>query len=1239
MALEGLLAAQVLVTLPGAPSLGEALALNCSVADPAFFAVALSARSQASSPCGNGTRARARAASVCLTFPSFENGTDRAALLAASLFITAAAPPPPGGLVSSLACELRSTPIEGPQQQYRRDPAQFPRYPALAPLPPLPLLSLPPALPALAAVLAESRAVPGLFRALGGVAAGRGPWEVGAPEGAPSWASPASAAPAAVARLRQRALEDALAGATPAPLNASLSGATHILLLLPASAPHTFASAPPAVYLGGVPCAFNWASADGLIASVTTPALSLLCGASFNGTDCGRAPLVVGFAPPGSAADVLDALGASPPSAPPLPPLPVPAAYPPLALTPAPWSARALPQLINASAPLLALPLPALLLAIAPATASGVGLLLATACTDYAPAASCAPGLPPPATGPACGWGLGDGCAPCPATASCPGGNVIYPLPGYWAPQLSSPPAEVAACPAPGALTRCPGWSAPRGANLCGAGFSGQLCTVCLPGYFQAEGSCLACPLLSALMSQLQPILVFAAGLLGFGALMVGVAHWILWRGGAKPTLRGAHSSSDAVASLLVWAWMSAQSTAALFAQARRNAPPELLTVFSALASLQFAGIAYAPACYNAPPLQAFWAAVVGVGIAVAATGLGLLMMGVWGGGGRVLRAGSAAALGALLVQGAGLALTLGYGAFSSLFMGLLICLPAKPMTLSDYALAASDGRALRLALGGGAPSISALRASAASPAVAQQLGLQGALSTTIPVQQLASDPYTICFEGPHAAAWPVAVALTVSFTLGLPLVGLGALWAAGRCKGLRRWLARRRMPAGAAYKRPRSLALRGGAASKAAATGAEPPFPTAPLPALLASLEDSTIHPRAAWFSFYQLFVVALFTGGSAVLSQLTSLGPAAALSAALALVALGSAYLVLRVRPHRPAHAWKGTVLAALFALSAATCVLTAVMQGQRSGSGTAGTAVASVTMALGLLTVALLLGGWLRSLVAQARARALLLGTLGGGAGSGGESGAGGEPWWRRTSVSNPLWGAAGKGRLAGARARHSGTHSDEPDAWEPVVDADGDAFFQHAVTGETRWHRPGAEPWRRAHAPGGEGHLWLCQATGATVGSDAELPLGAVTVDGWVLCSEGAGGGDQWWWRPSTGECAWAGPWVEAEAREPGERRARGAAVAREAAAAAAARAARRGRATTGVAVAGGLEARFAALAPSAAAQHEQRAAVERARRARVAADAAAAAALVLAREEEQAARAALARAGNWRLALY
>eukprot|EP00163_Fabomonas_tropica_P015400 TRINITY_DN281_c0_g1_i10.p1 TRINITY_DN281_c0_g1~~TRINITY_DN281_c0_g1_i10.p1 ORF type:complete len:3420 (-),score=518.30 TRINITY_DN281_c0_g1_i10:122-10381(-) len=83
-------------------------------------------------------------------------------------------------------------------------------------------------------------------------------------------------------------------------------------------------------------------------------------------------------------------------------------------------------------------------------------------------------------------YGAGDSCRPCPTHATCPGGNRIWPDPGFWNRDETS--AAVFQCNPPEA---CLGGRT----SDCDLGYRGDFCSQCITGYAKAIGDvCEACP-------------------------------------------------------------------------------------------------------------------------------------------------------------------------------------------------------------------------------------------------------------------------------------------------------------------------------------------------------------------------------------------------------------------------------------------------------------------------------------------------------------------------------------------------------------------------------------------------------------------------------------------------------------------------------------------------------------------------------------------------------------------------
>jgi hypothetical protein len=84
------------------------------------------------------------------------------------------------------------------------------------------------------------------------------------------------------------------------------------------------------------------------------------------------------------------------------------------------------------------------------------------------------------------GWiGRGSNCRRCPAGGYCPGGNRIWPIPGYF--NFGEFTGAVYQCQPP--EERCIGSKY----SLCGEGYTGTLCSQCASNYYVQGGMCLRC--------------------------------------------------------------------------------------------------------------------------------------------------------------------------------------------------------------------------------------------------------------------------------------------------------------------------------------------------------------------------------------------------------------------------------------------------------------------------------------------------------------------------------------------------------------------------------------------------------------------------------------------------------------------------------------------------------------------------------------------------------------------------
>jgi hypothetical protein len=949
--------------LPGAatlalgapPSPGEVLTLACAVEPAGGLSVALAPDvAPLLPPCA----AAAAASSLCVNIFSSSGVSElRLLLLPPSAASVAPAPQPP----PLLTCELRSAAAPAVDSLV---PAPLPRFGSSS------LLAVPVAVgatgapPLVAAVLLERWGAPGEFLVLAG-GDGAAVSTGGLPRpAAGAWANlsfPADglavgALLALLAPLRSSpaAANGSAVAAAPPPM-ATLSMPSHLLLL--AAPGSSFAGAALEVQLGGAPCALNWVTPGGELASVTTPRTAAACGDASRHGMCGVAPLqlsTVGFgaalagalAPAAAAAAAAAARNETAPER----PLALPFSWPPLEPRGA-WGAGGAAAATRAVGPLLGVP-PAAALA---AMGSG-GIRLALPCADptLLPLEACASATAPlPPGGGRCPWGGGAACAACPDGALCPGGALLLALPGFWAASTDDEPSSLLRCAPPDAALRCPGtpglggafngsgfggaaapgWAAAAarggGPSPCGAGFWGPACGLCAPRYYVASGTCAACPPPGAVLAELLPVLRFAAGLAALGALLLGLAYSARRFGGARAGAASVPRAAQDVSGFLAWAWVATQVLASQFSLLEDSGalPPRLLPLFSAVASLQFKGVSIPPACVETAPFLTFYAAAAVFGVMLSA--VVALACGCGGGGGLSCAGGAA-------LRAAALALRVGFGAFSGAAAGALACLPPTPLPLKDYAATAGDGRAARAVLGAGAPPWAALVAAAANPAAAAAANLTAVLRTPIPVSLLAGNPFQPCREGGHEVAWFVAAALTAALA-ALPLAGLAAL----RCGAT--------APPPVADAQARGAAGWRGAAALFSGAFASP-----------------LLRPTAQWWTFYELLVIG-FCAAAAALSSRAATDFHFYLCQGLVIdAALVSVLLLGVVKPHVLEERWRAAVSRALYLVTAVAAALAIALRSSEDFSGPQAWALGLVPGVLAVGVYATLVSRWWRSLV---------------------------------------------------------------------------------------------------------------------------------------------------------------------------------------------------------------------------------------------------------------------------------
>ncbi len=604
----------------------------------------------------------------------------------------------------------------------------YPLYQTIQTTSPTPVLIAPSSLPQLSAVLLESSTTPGTFYVIGGPLQGSTvllpPSLLAACQAddsaallnatAPSWslASAVRSCPPALDALRKLALEQQGSSLPPLPVSSTIFSSRHLLLIAAPFAPFPISPDTLTVTLGAAACSINYIHSSGAFASVTTPPYSSLCPPP--STDC--EDLILPLAHSITNSTNYPSSDFSPP---------VQAVYPPLI----PGDNSALlgagaqsPQLAAGLA-LVGLSYPTPLLeraaqSLPPKDASGLRLSQACTSSDYAPAEQClvVNGTQQPflnaSAGKVCAWGSNGNCLPCdPTQALCPGGAILLPRPGWWAPFTKSPPTDVVACPEPDPAQRCPGSAATpvTGSGLygCGLGYRGQTCAVCDVGFFPSAGRCAQCPKFStAAASSIVPIATFAAALLALALplmLIVLFSHLYFLRSQSS-----SHTFSGVawpVLQLLIWAWTSVQGLAALFTQAQDIAPSQFfIDLFKGLSALQFQGITLNPACVlDSPPFAAFWGAFyAAIVLLVVLVGSALHMSAAVAAAAKPLSSLPATpatktlfSLPFLFLSAVGSCVSIGYGALTSLFFNTAVCTVPAPMSVANYLTCQSDGATL----------------------------------------------------------------------------------------------------------------------------------------------------------------------------------------------------------------------------------------------------------------------------------------------------------------------------------------------------------------------------------------------------------------------------------------------------------------------------------------------------------------------------------------------------------------
>jgi hypothetical protein len=706
-----------------------------------------------------------------------------------------------------------------------------------------------------------------------------------------------------------------------------------------------------------------------------------------------------------------------------------------------------------------------------------MGVHAVTQCRDpaYAPPEACGLFPPPNASGGAaqlCAWGAGEACTPCPPGAVCPGGFVLLPRAGWWAPSTTSPPSALVACPGPGATARCPGYvalpPAPNNEVGCGAGYRGLQCAACAPGFFSDALLCARCPA-GAAASLAASVGMFAGGLFALGLALLAAAQW------ARKVARcaGIKDSALSVASLLLYVWLTAQSTAGMFAVARPLAPAPLAPLFSVVTSLQFRGVSVNPACLSGDPFGGFWAAVGVVCALVVLAGIPVVFCDA----ARAPPSAPAPRAASLAV----LALCLGYGAITNVVGDAIACTPVRATALRLYAVMDSDGGALPR----GAPPLATLRAAVRDAAFAAAANVTPAvLDAPVLVSTLVSNEFQVCREGAHARVYAAGWAMQALFVVGFPVAVFAAQLVSGRvgCCAAR-------------------CGARGGARARFHAAAAS----------------DADMVPEHAWLRTANYVLVAGLVACSASATLATSTATFFGVQVTAATCALALAVATACARPYRSRLAWRTHASTALLTLSAATALINmALMHVTREGGGAGSQeswALGVLLVVLSLLILALLVAAWWRALVAESG---------GGGAGGKGGGWAANLPDWLRELLSVGAPTAAVAREVAAAEAAVTarecagapGAPFTHPVTANPLLAAHARAPQQEAMLAALREH-PGnrnAYRWAIANKHLGDAAKALTELRQReALASDALSRASALGVGGGSMVDELRGAG--------------------------------------------------------------------------------------------------------------------------------
>lgn len=191
-----------------------------------------------------------------------------------------------------------------------------------------------------------------------------------------------------------------------------------------------------------------------------------------------------------------------------------------------------------------------------------------------------------------CAYGERGVCRPCPVGARCPGGKRAYANGGYW---TTDPSDDTMTLPCEKPKERCDGFNETLGRNECGPGYKGVACSACAGGYFPDAGN--ACQLCPTELDRGQVFLtILYIGLTVLGVVIeivvVGLVFVRLLGGGS---VKGTVERARKLLLLLVGLTQLQVQLSDVVLTNRMH--PLLRSLYSALARVNFEGLAVHPAC------------------------------------------------------------------------------------------------------------------------------------------------------------------------------------------------------------------------------------------------------------------------------------------------------------------------------------------------------------------------------------------------------------------------------------------------------------------------------------------------------------------------------------------------------------------------------------------------------------------------------------------------------------------